>query len=277
MTMLKKTIILFFCFFIFANAQITVDSIVMQQAADILRNEFSQMENKSEYPAYEIYGEETPVLSVSSTYEKNDFSHKFYIQQNYRKMGIKNEAEIRSLANEDVKKFFSKNISDSVRVTRVGIEYEERNKNTRIVGAIAMLHRLVDGVPKRGESYIFMYYDSLANLKEIEMKWNKHKKHVLIESMSLRQNENIRNVIFNQKVDEINESLKREKIQGRLYNAFKSWHLKSGDNGKKLLVPSITYLGLYFENGKNRYFSFDIDIFNPRSTNLTQSEICSSK
>lgn len=272
--MVKALSFFFLCTATLACAQITVDSLVSQQTSKILQDEFAK---SADYPIFEIIGDETPVLNISAAHEKTESFHRFYFELNDRNSAIQNEQDVRTIAAQDIKRIFPKKIADSVMMARIGLEYESRNGEIRIVGALAMLHRLIDGYPERGESYIFMYYDSSSNLKNIEIKWNSYKKDSITDNQSRLQKIESQSNVLSQKISELGESLKRENIQGRLYRVIRSWHLKKDDKGGKYLVPSITYLGTYVENKTKRYLSFDIDIYNPEKTNLTHTEICSSK
>lgn len=275
--MVKALLFFFLCTTSLACAQITIDSVVTQQTSKILQEELVKSSESTNYSIYEISADETPILNIPATHEKTQFFHRFYFKQNDRNSVIQNEQDVRSIVSMDIKNIFPKEIADSVMIARIGIEYESRNGDVRIVGALTKLHRLVDGIPERGESYIFMYYDSCSNLKNIEIKWNTHKEIFIPEVLSKQQNMASQSIVLNKKISELGETLKKENIQGHLYKAIKSWHLKKDDKGIKYLVPSITYLGTYVENKTNRYLSFDIDIHSPEKSNLSHTEICSTK
>lgn len=266
----------FLCTVSLACAQITVDSIATQQISRILHDEFAKLSETADYPIYKISGDETPVLNIPATYEKTQSFHRFYFEQNNRNTIIQNEQDARSIAVQDIKRVFPKKIADSLMMARIGLEYESRNGEVRIVGALVMLNRLIEGIPERGESYVFMHYDSSSNLKNIEIKWNTYRKDFITDNLSRQQNIESQNNVLKKKVSELGESLKKENIKGQLYKAFRSWHLKKGDNGVKYLVPCITYLGTYVENKTNRYLSFDIDIHNPENSIFSHTDICSS-
>lgn len=271
--MVKALSFFFLCTATLACAQITVDSLVSQQTSKILQDEFAK---STDYPIFEIIGDETPVLNISAAHEKTESFHRFYFELNDRNSAIQNEQDVRTIAAQDIKRIFPKKIADSLMMARIGLEYESRNGKIRIVGALAMLHRLIDGFPERGESYVFMYYDSSSNLKNIEIKWNTYKKDFITDNQSRQQNLELQSNELNKKISELGKPLTKDNIQGNLYKAIKSWRLKKDIHGIKYLVPSITYLGTYAEDGRNRYFSFDIDIHNTETSNLSHTDICYS-
>lgn len=269
--MVKALSFFFLCTATLACAQITVDSLVSQQTSKILQDEFAK---STDYPIFEIIGDETPVLNISAAHEKTESFHRFYFELNDRNSAIQNEQDVRTIAAQDIKRIFPKKIADSLMMARIGLEYESRNGDERIVGAIVMLNRLIDGFPERGESYVFMYYDSISNLKNIEIKWNTYRRNFITDNPSMQQNIESQRNALNKKIFELGKHLARDNIQGQLYKVIKSWHIKNDTSGNKYLVPSITYLGTFADNGRNRYFSFDIDIHNPEKSSISSSEIC---
>ena len=175
------------------------------------------------------------------------------ISKKERKLILK-EKNMREVAMSDVKSFLPKEISDSCSVTAVSFDYEKRNDDLpRIVGSTVFLHRIVDGVPVRGGSFIQMEYNSNGALERFDMYWPKYRRKIVRGYMSKSERMSAHKKHLNESVDRINQEIldQRVPVKGELkksYVTFRSW---TSETGSKYLIPNVTYVGSFdSENGE---------------------------
>ncbi len=161
-------------------------------------------------------------------------------------------------------------------ITRVGLEYQQRNDEVGVVGGLVLVYQLVQNIPVRGKAFLTMFYDSTSNLSSVEYQWLKVRTQNMMVSSDLNYVMDLHQKIFEKKLSEISESLYLNKMSGNLYGAVKSWHvIESGGQGN-ILQPCITYFGKYNDGDVVRYFSFDVDVFSIDKKNV-ELDICSGK
>lgn len=256
------------------HAEFVLKTDVLQRTEKLLQR---SMEKKSlDYVAYEVVGTEKLAVNVDSPAEELDGRYIIQLNSNSRKSKLQDEKGLLQLASKDLKTLFSDDVSNSSKITRVGFEYQQRNDEIEIVGGIVMVHQLVQGLPVRGSSFIFLHYDGLSNLKRIEYNWLKVKKKIAKRTTLRAEPVKFHEKMLKQKTAEISDELVKANMHGELYDAVQSWRMMTDSTGKSVLVPSVTYLGRFEDSGRMRYVTFDIDEF---STDLehTKTEICTKK
>ncbi len=259
--MLKIYILLICVSFSLIHAQLTIKPEVFLQAETSLRKYMD--EGTPSCFVYEITGKEKIPMKVNVPVD--EVAGRYVVLMNSRskteRIYSQNENKLRSIALEDIKKYFVDEVSDSYKITRVGFEYEQKNEKIDIVGAFVMFHQLVEGLPVRGDAFIYMYYDAFSNIKKIEYSWLRTEKKVLSENECYVDDVSQHRNRLMQKVVEVNEDMERENVRGVLYDAILSWRMVSNDTGNNILIPSVIYLGHFDDLGITRYLSFDIVLF----------------
>lgn len=170
---------------------------------------------------------------------------------------------MRNTAKQDIKSLLPKEIYDSCAVTNVGIEFEQKNKeNPKPISSTVFMHRIVDGTPVRGNSYIQLHYDSNGNLFEFYIYWPKYRKKNVSSLLSSKEQSEAHIKLLNLQIDEINQSIAKEKapVKGELKKSvrtLKTWH--SGI-GAKYLIPNVTYIGKYTSENEDQSIIVDIPL-----------------
>lgn len=256
------------------HAQFVVKPEVLERVDEFLKKDVDTEE--SSYTVYEVLGKEKLSLKVDAAIEEIDGRYVIQVNSSSRKVKLGEESALRKFATDDLKFVFGDDVFKSCLITRVGFEYQQRNDKSEVVGGVVMVHQLVQGLPVKGSSFVFMFYDALSNLKMIEYSWVQTEKKVV---KNLARNTDVKQrhkSMLTQKMSEISESLTKENTRGELYKAVRSWRMMTDSIGKNVLVPSITYLGKYDDAGTVRYVSFDIDEF-PAKSEAFKPEICSKR
>lgn len=183
-------------------------------------------------------------------------------KENRRNKPLPAEAELRQIATSEIKRIVPSDIADSVAITTVGYEMEQRdNGEPRVVGGFVRFHRLLNGLPVRGNSsYLELTFDSLSNLTDAEIRWPKYKEVRVKTRKTRNQLESKHRGNLDHVLNQMDAALgdNERNIEVEIYEAketFRSWIAPNGD---ALLVPAITYVGKNRNSAKNEPCIFDI-------------------
>ncbi|WP_294958645.1 hypothetical protein [uncultured Fibrobacter sp.] len=168
---------------------------------------------------------------------------------------------MRLRAMDDIKSMLPKDITDSCAITSVGYEYEQRDSSEpRIVGSMIAAHRILDGIPVRGSSYVLMSYDSTGNLAYMDIQWDKYNKVHAKSTVEIAKRNKIHRNEFNELVETITQDFKENDLRGSLDNSAQTLTALENENGEVMLVPSVTFIGQYSSNESDESIPMTFDI-----------------
>lgn len=228
--------------------------------------EQSKMKQKKLNGALVVYEEQDTHLNFTidgtNKEEEEDYTS-FHFNGKLNNKHLPQESEMRAIAQKEVQLILPSEIADSCSVTVVGYEYQQRDQDSvQVVGSTIIMHRLIDGLPVRGGSYIELFFDSTTTLLTLNIKWPKYKqKRILSKSTLQEQKENHQNKLDSY-INHLNEETSAQGIiiEGEITQAvstIKEWQDLSG---KRMLVPAITYIGECTEQGKKHPVILDLPV-----------------
>lgn len=221
-----------------------------------------------------VKSDESYVYSISSKkkfksgknfkVEKLEDSYRITPEKKYRGKKIRSawsEKEMRVQAMSDIKSLLPKEVADSCSVTSVGFVYEQRdNKGPRTVGSVVMAHRILDGVPVRGSSYIMVDYDSTGNVSYVDIEWDVYNKMPAKSTVDVVKRNKVHRADFEKLVESVSEDLVEKECNGRLDNSVQTLSAIQYENGDVMLVPSVTFIGQYSKNDSDEFLPMTFDI-----------------
>jgi len=265
---MKKLYAFLICILISAaQAQLLVSEKIYQQMAareDRPALMKSNSLGSSESYLYSIAGKREFKSGKNFRVEKQEGSQRITpnLKKKNRRRRVKwSDDEMRSQAIADIKSYLPRDVADSCSITSVGYDYEQRDDNEpRIVGSTVMAHRILDGSPVRGSSYVMMSYDSTGTVSYMDVDWDLYNKVVAKSTIGAAQrNENLRED-FSELVESISDKFEEQNVRGRLDNAVETLSALKNEEGVTILVPTLTFIGQYSEgdDGHDMPMTFDI-------------------
>lgn len=239
--------------------------------SDKIHNQIQERENASaimknsqatkNYYAYIISGEKNFTSGKYFQVTKLENFHRFTLNtKSKKKPSLTSNTEMRLRAMEDIKNFLPKEIADSCEITSVNIEYEQRDTNqAKIIGSIIMMHRKLDGISVRGGSYVLMNYDS-TGLSYMDIQWEKYSKVPVKSSLELSKRNKLHRQEFDNLVETVSQDFKKNGLRGHFENSSQTWSRIETENGKAMLVPSITFIGQYSPKDSDKILPMVFDI-----------------
>jgi hypothetical protein len=250
-----------------AQAQLTVsEKIYQQMQARESKNALmkSRSSNSPEAYIYTIAGSREFKPGKNFKVEKLDNSHRF-TPMNKKKSKTRrkkwSDSEMRTQALADIKKILPKDIADSCAITSVNYEFEQRDDNEpRTVGSIVMVHRLLDGSPVRGNSYVLANYDSTGNLSYMDVQWDVFNKIPAKSTLNTTKKNEKFKTNFSKLVENVSEDFKKHELKGSFDNSVESFSTIENQDGTVMLVPSITFIGQYSNKEEEHSIPMIFDI-----------------
>lgn len=240
--------------------------------SDKIHNQIQERENASaimknsqatkNYYAYIISGEKNFTSGKYFQVTKLENFHRFTLNtKSKKKPSLISNTEMRLRAMEDIKNFLPKEIADSCEITSVNIEYEQRDTNqAKIIGSIIMMHRKLDGISVRGGSYVLMNYDP-TGLSYMDIQWEKYSKVPVKSSLELSKRNKLHRQEFDNLVETVSQDFKKNGLRGHFENSSQTWSRIETENGKAMLVPSITFIGQYSPKDSDKILPMVCNIF----------------
>jgi hypothetical protein len=261
--MFKVKILVILCLANTLFAQISVDD---QARFEIRKtNVLAKKSDKSidENYIYEVVDDR--FAGVVPKTKKISFSNydRFEILSKTRRRVALNDKNMRAAALRDVKDLLPKEVGDSCAVTAVNLEYEQKdNGNPRVVASSVLLHRKIDGISVRGNSFINMEYDSDGNLTRFDMRWPKYQKRTVRSRLSVNEIQKSHNELLNQRVEIVNKDIEESKVavKGKIKKSYRTLSSIKGSMGEEYLIPSVTYVGSFNGNDDDNEIPIVIDV-----------------
>lgn len=264
---MKKILFLAFLLFwpCFAVAQISINS----QLLNVLENHQKSLQKKvrnldfgektvnslsEDKIVYDVLDEHfTNKIANFKRTNAHGFERYEVISKKKRKIVLK-EQNLRKIAMQDVKSHLPREISDSCSVTAVGFDYEQRIGNpAQVVGSTVFLHRIVDGIPVRGGSFIQIEYDSDGSLERFDIYWPTYRRKLVHGYLSKSEQVSLHQKNLNESVKRINQEIMEQgaPVKGELKKAYMTLRSWTSEAGGKYLIPNVTYVGTFdSENGE---------------------------
>ena len=250
----------------FTHAQLTVSEKIYQQMEArenprALMKAQKDLVNQDPY-IYTIAGTRDFKSGKKFKVKKYGNFHRFTLSnKSKKKRALASEKEMRLRAMDDIKSMLPKDITDSCAITSVGYEYEQRDSSEpRIVGSMIAAHRILDGIPVRGSSYVLMSYDSTGNLAYMDIQWDKYNKVHAKSTVEIAKRNKIHRNEFNELVETITQDFKENDLRGSLDNSAQTLTALENEKGEVMLVPSVTFIGQYSSNESDESIPMTFDI-----------------
>ena len=187
--------------------------------------------------------------------------HRFTINKKKKKRPLASEDVMRIRAMDDIKAILPKDVADSCAITSVGYDYLIIDSSEpRIVGSTIMVHRKLDGLPVRSDSYILVNYDSTGNMSYMDVRWEKYNKVSAASTIDLSKRSKIHRQEFNDMVESISKNLKEKKLRGSLDNSVQTLASFKNEKGEVMLFPSVTFIGQYSTTDSDESIPMTFDI-----------------
>lgn len=194
--------------------------------------------------------------------KKLDDFHRFTVnKKNKKKLHLASEDEMRIRAMDDIKAILPKDVADSCAITSVGYDYLMTDSSeSRIVGSTVMVHRKLDGMSVRSNSYILVNYDSTGNMSYMDVRWEKYNKISAKSTVDKSKRSKIHRQEFNDMVESVSRNLKEKKLRGSLDNSVQTLASFENEKGEVMLLPSVTFIGQYSTTDSDESFPMTFDI-----------------
>ena len=250
-----------------AQAQLMVSEKIYQQMRE-RESKPALMKSRSldsdESFIYSIAGKRNFESAKKFKVEKLGDFHRFVPNnknKNKKRRAKWSDDEMRSQAMADIKSFLPKDVTDSCVISSVNYVFQKRDENDpRIVGSLVMAHRVLDGIPIRGSSYVLLNYDSTGNVSFADVEWDIYNKVPAKSTVDVAKRNEIHRADFNQLVESLSEELLENERKGSLYNSVQTLSEIQSANGESLLVPSVTFIGRYSTKNSDESIPMTFDI-----------------
>lgn len=263
--MSKIYFFIFVVFFSVSHGQLVISEKIYQQM-QVRENPLlllkSQKSNIQEPYIYTVAGTKSFKSENDFKVSKLDNFYRFTLNNKIKsKIFFKSENAMRKRAMEEIKALLPQEVSDSCAITSVGYEYEKRDSaDARIVGSVVMAHRLLDGFPVRGSSYVLMSYDSTGNLNYLDVHWDKYDKIYAKSTVDVKKRNEIHRQEFNELIETISKDFKEKKLRGSIDNSVQTLISLENENGEIILAPNVTFIGQYSANNSDDSIPMIFDI-----------------
>jgi len=249
------------------QAQLMVSEKIYQQMRDreskpaLMK---SKKMNSDEGFIYSVAGKRNFKSAKNFKTEKLGDFHRFVPNKKNKskKRRVKwSDEEMRSQAMTDIKSFLPKDVADSCAITSVGYVFQKRDENNpEIVGSLVMAHRILDGVPVRGNSYVLLNYDSTGNVSFADVEWSIYNKVPAKSTVDVVKRNETHRKDFDELVESISEDFSEKELRGSLYNSVQTLSEIQYTDGEVVLVPSVTFIGQYSTKNGDESIPMTFDI-----------------